>query len=112
MMVEFVPTGGGGGSTPGNNGQTPTNNPPSGVGTQDLNIRITAPDGTVISGQGATTLYINTTGKGSNSIDMPRTGMDQAMVYKMLAVVILVMFGVIELLGSVNTKKRRVVTDG
>ena len=43
---------------------------------------------------------------------MPRTGMDQAMVYKMLAVVILVMFGVIELLGSVNTKKRRVITDG
>ncbi|MBR0172034.1 MAG: hypothetical protein IJQ21_04530 [Lachnospiraceae bacterium] len=113
VIVEFVPTGGGGGgSTPGNNGQTPTNNPPSGVGTQDLNIRITAPDGTVVSGTGATAVYVHTGKPGTNSIDMPRTGMDQAMVYKMLAVVILVMFGVIELLGSVNTKKRRVVTSG
>ena len=64
---------------------------------------------TVYSGTGSTGGTVIYTGKGSNSIDMPRTGlMDHYNVYKMLGVVILTMFGVLELVSSLNTKRRKV----
>ncbi|MBQ6733898.1 MAG: hypothetical protein IJR00_03205 [Lachnospiraceae bacterium] len=45
----------------------------------------------------------------SNSTDMPKTGLfDQFGTYKMIAIILLVLFGAIELLGTVNTKKQRV----
>ena len=74
---------------------------------------ITVIDGngqTIYSGTGTTGgTVIYTAGKGSNSIDMPKTGlMDHYNVYKMLGVVILTMFGVLELVSSLNTKRRRV----
>lgn len=68
---------------------------------------------TIYSGVGSTAgTVVYTSGKGSNSIDMPRTGlMDHYNVYKMLGVVILTMFGVLELVSSMNTKRRKIVAD-
>ena len=58
---------------------------------------------------GGTTGGTGVSSQGKNANDMPKTGLfDQFGTYKMLAIILLVLFGAIELLGTVNTKKQRV----
>ena len=98
--------------------QNPYTYTPSGNETITARFSPTSANNQNNSGGGSVTVNQDTTGgtgtgtttnQGKNANDMPKTGLfDQFGTYKMLAIILLVLFGVIELLGTVNTKKQRV----
>lgn len=99
--TSVTPSGGtsGGGTTGG--GTTPS-------GTQTIQpqtVVVQTPSVIVVGDNGGT--QVSSAGKNAN--DMPRTGMEQATVYKMIGAILLTLFGAIELLSSTNMRKRRAI---